>query len=283
MTTLSRCSFGFHNPNHAAALVCALLPLCWDWQRHAWIGRVLAVALVAMLLLTQSRTGFLVAGLETVWWWLRNRRTVRMAHVPCRRWRPWAVAGLAVVGFSLWWLGPRLVLDDSILNRPKIWLAGLRLFAANPGGVGLGNSGTLASAFLLDGISDVRTLVSAHLTFLTEFGWPVGWSWYAFIALALCGMGRSPRMGIAFAGLAASACSSTVFDWPVLFDFSGQGGLGWMNWILSWGMFGLFVGAGVWLVGGRSKLRPSRLGDIAGMHYRRSSERGHSKTRRKNE
>ena len=262
MTTLSRCSFGFHNPNHAAALVCALLPLCWDWQRHTWIGRVLAAALVAMLLLTQSRTGFLVAGLEAVWWWLRNRR---MAHVSRRRWWPWAVAGLAVAGLAFWWLGPRLVLDDSILNRPKIWLAGLRLFAVNPSGVGLGNSGTLVSAFLLDdGVPEVRTLVNAHLTLLAEFGWLVGWAWGAFIALALCGMGRSPRVGIAFAGLVASACSSTVFDWPVLFDVHDFGNLGAMNWILSWAVFGLFVGAGMWLVGGRSKLRPSRFGDCGG-------------------
>ena len=248
MTTLSRCSFGFHNPNHAAALVCALLPLCWDWQRHAWIGRVLAAVLVAMLLLTQSRTGFLVAGLEAVWWWLRNRRTVRMAHVPCRRWWSWAMAGLAVAGLSFWWLGPRLVLDDSILNRPKIWLAGLRLFAANPSGVGLGNSGTVASAFLLDGIPEVRTMISAHITLLAEFGWIVGWAWLAFIGLALCGVRVSPRVGTAFAGLVLSGCSSTVFDWPVLFDFAEQGGLGAANWILSWLTLALFVVFGVWLI-----------------------------------
>ena len=30
-----RLSFGFHN-NHAAALACALLPLCWGWRRAAW-------------------------------------------------------------------------------------------------------------------------------------------------------------------------------------------------------------------------------------------------------
>ena len=260
MLDLSRCSFGFHNPNHAAALVCVLLPLCWGWRRHAWIGRALAAALVAMLLLTQSRTGFLVAGLEAVWYWFAGRRASCAASVPRRRRWPWAVAGLAVVGFSLWWLGPRLALDDSILNRPKIWLAGLRLFAVNPSGVGLGNSGTLVSAFLLDdGVPEVRTLVNAHLTLLAEFGWLVGWAWCAFIVWALCGMGRSPRVGIVFAGLVASACSSTVFDWPVLFDVHGFGNLGVVNWILSWGMFVFFIGSGVWLVGGRSKLRPSRL------------------------
>ena len=36
-----------------------------------------------------------------------------------------------------------MALDGSMLNRPKIWLAGLRLFAASPDGVGLGNSGAL--------------------------------------------------------------------------------------------------------------------------------------------
>ena len=28
----NRFAFGFHNPNHAAALVCALLPLCLGWR-----------------------------------------------------------------------------------------------------------------------------------------------------------------------------------------------------------------------------------------------------------
>ena len=29
---VDRLSFGFHNPYHAAALVCALLPLCLGWR-----------------------------------------------------------------------------------------------------------------------------------------------------------------------------------------------------------------------------------------------------------
>ena len=250
-------------------MVCALLPLCWGWRRHTWIGRLLAAALFAMLLLTQSRTGLLVAGLEAAAWrWFAGRRAACAAPAPRRRRWPWAVAGLAVAGLSLWWLGPRLALDGSVLNRPKIWLAGLRLFAANPGGVGLGNSGTLASAFLLDdGVPEVRTLVNAHLTLLAECGWLVGWAWGAFIALALTGLRESPRIGLAFAGLVVSGCSATVFDWAVLFDFAEQGGLGWTNWVLSWGMFAFFVGCGAWLVGGRSKLRPSRL-ESCGMSAR---------------
>ena len=231
-----RWSLGFHNPNHAAAALCALLPLCWGWRRHAWLGYSLAAALFAMLLLTQSRTGILVAGLEAaVWWWFVGRRAGCTARAPRRR---------------RW---PRLALDGSILNRPKIWLAGLRLFAANPGGVGLGNSGTLASAFLLgDGVPEVRTLVNAHLTLLAECGWFVGWACGAFIALALTGLKESPRIGFAFAGLVASGCSATVFDWAVLLDFAEQGGLGWTNWILSWGMFAFFIGCGTWLVWSRT-------------------------------
>ena len=29
---MDRLSFGFHNPNHATALACALLPLCLGWR-----------------------------------------------------------------------------------------------------------------------------------------------------------------------------------------------------------------------------------------------------------
>ena len=259
---LDRLSFGFHNPNHAAALVCALLPLCLGWRRAAWVGRGFAALLFAVLLLTQSRTGLIVAALEGAAWWAMRRGKCGFQISDFRSWRlkvgsgRWlvvrlgkaAVAALAV-GLPLWWLAPRLALDGSILNRPKIWLAGLRLFAANPDGVGLGNSGALASAFLLPGdVPDVRTLVSSHLTLLAEGGWLVGWAHFAFLALALCGVRRSPRVGLAFAGLVLSACASTVFDWPVLFDFAEQGGLGAANWILSWLTFALFVAFGVWLV-----------------------------------
>ena len=259
---IDRLSFGFHNPNPAAAQVCALLPLCFGWRRAAWVGRGLSALLFAALLLTQSRTGLIVAALEWAAWWAmrRGRRGFQISDF--RSWRlkvgsgRWlvvrlgkaAVAALAVA-LSLWWLWPRLALDGSILNRPKIWLAGLRLFAANPDGVGLGNSGALASAFLLpNDVPDVRTLVSSHLTLLAEGGWLVGWAHFAFLALALCGLRRSPRVGLAFAGLVLSACASTVFDWPVLFGFAAQGGLGAANRILSWLTLALFVAFGVWLV-----------------------------------
>lgn len=253
-----RQGFGFANPNHAAAMICALLPFFLGWRRHPWLGSLLSAGLFLALLLAQSRTGLLVAATEMAAWRLMRikdagRTTEKAFSARPARFRWWHCLGgvvvlLGVFALTVWWMGPRLVLDGSVLNRPKIWLAGLRLFAANPYGVGLGNSGAVASAFLLEGIPEIRTMISAHITLLAEFGWIVGWAWFAFIGLALCGLKESPRIGISFAGLVLSGCSSTVFDWPVLFDFAAQGGLRMANWVLSWTMFALFAGFGAWLI-----------------------------------
>ena len=235
-----RKAFCFANPNHAAALICALVLLCWGWRRHAWLGRVALAALCVMLVLTQSRTGFVVMAIEAI-----AMRKCKVESVKCKM----VGVALAILGVAVvvWWMWPRLAIDDSILNRPRIWLAGLQLFAANPSGVGLGNSGTVASAFLLPDIPEIRTMISAHITLLAEFGWLVGLVWLAFISLAILGLRRSPRIGIAFAGLVVSGFSSTIFDWPVLFDASDFGGLGVANWVLSWTMLMMFVVFGFYL------------------------------------
>ena len=54
-----RWGFGFDNPNHAAALFCALLPLLWGWKKRVWLGFLLSGVLCAALILTCTRTGFL--------------------------------------------------------------------------------------------------------------------------------------------------------------------------------------------------------------------------------
>ena len=152
---------------------------------------------------------------------------------------------VVAVAIAAWWMWPRLALDGAILNRPKIWLAGLKLFAANPLGIGFGKSGEIASAFMLpDGIT-VRTLVNSHLTLLAEMGALVGGAWLAFIALALCVGRKLRRTWVAFAGLVLSAFSASVFDWHVLFDFKEMGGFGLVNFVLAWGLFVAFVGMGV--------------------------------------
>ena len=40
----------------------------------------------------------------------------------------------------------------------------------------------------MDGIPEVRTMIDVHITLLTEFGWIVGWAWFAFIMMSLSGV-----------------------------------------------------------------------------------------------
>ena len=247
-----RMGFGFFNPNHAAALICAVIPFCWGWRgRWRWAGRLIGAALCVMLAMTYSRTGFVVLVIEAaVLWWRGALGSAHPTSVPRRRWNavPTLSITLPVLAVAAWWMWPRLALDGAILNRPKIWLAGMKLFAANPMGVGFGKSGEIASAFMLpDGIT-VRTLVNSHLTLLAEMGAFVGGAWIAFIALALCAGRKLRRTWVAFAGLALSAFSASVFDWHVLFDFKEMGGCGMVNFVLAWGLFGAFVVMGVAMI-----------------------------------
>lgn len=245
---IPRFAFGFYNPNHAAALICALLPFCWGWRRVRLVGWALGAALLVALAATFSRTGFVVLALEAVAWlaWRGGRDEASPSRFAVRPSR-FAVIGAVAVA-AVWWMWPRLTLDGAVLNRPQIWRAGLVLAAANPLGVGFGNSGSLASAFLLSESISVRTLVNSHLTLLAESGALVGGLWLAFI-VAAAAMGRTmPRTRIAFSGLAISAFSASVFDWHVLFDFVKLGGIGTSNFILSWVTLAGFVVAGCLLI-----------------------------------
>jgi len=40
-----RRSFGFANPNHAAAAICALFPFCWGWRgKWRWTARLVRIS-----------------------------------------------------------------------------------------------------------------------------------------------------------------------------------------------------------------------------------------------
>ena len=262
--------FGFFNPNHAAALICAVIPFCWGWRgRWRWAGRLIGAALCVMLAMTYSRTGVLVLVCEIVALLLDHKtfssgmigrvervETCRTStRSTCSTWlnkmqgRGGLATAVVAVAIAAWWMWPRLALDGAVMNRPKIWLAGLRLFAVNPLGVGFGKSGEIATAFMLPDAIMVRTLVNSHLTLLVEMGVFVGGAWLAFIALALCFGRKLRRTWVAFAGLAVSAFSASVFDWHVLFDFAEKGGYGAVNFALAWGLFAAFVVMGGAMIG----------------------------------
>ena len=149
-----RCGFGFANPNHAAAAICALFPFCWGWRgKWRWAGWLIGIVLCVMLAMTYSRTGMVVLAIESVALWCGFKIFGRVERVEtcrtsirstCSTWlnkmqgRGGLATSVAVVAIAIWWMWPRLALDGAILNRPKIWLAGLRLFAANPLGIGFG-------------------------------------------------------------------------------------------------------------------------------------------------
>ncbi len=245
---LVRHGFGFYNPNHAAALLCAVLPFLWGWKRVPVLGWLLSVALTVPLALTYSRTGILVLAFELVAFFVFSRQSSRKAFFAL-------FAALLAVAFLVG-VGARFTLDRAVLNRPEIWLAGLKLAAVNPLGVGFGHSGELASTFLLDGIV-CRTLVNSHLTLLVEFGLFVGCAWGLFIISALVCGNRQTSAWCAFAGLTLSAFAASVFDWGVLFDFRAFGDLPLLNFALSWVMFLVYLALGVWILWRR--VRRARL------------------------
>ena len=194
-----------------------------------------AFAYILPLSLTYSRTGFAVAAIEVLMWAvLSGRRKVALAFVA-------VLATVAVAGGVAMRFHP----DTAAMNRLLIWWSGLKLSTANPAGVGMGNSGLLVSAFMLDGI-ECRTLVNSHLTLLAELGWIVGGAWLAFVLSGIFGGVGRLRTWCAFAGLSLSAFTSSVFDWHVLLgvvDIHSHSNL-----LLSWGLFVLYVGCGLMLV-----------------------------------
>ena len=246
---LVRYGFGFYNPNHAAALICAMLPFVWllFLQTQFWkklFGFLLSAILVCALTMTYSRSGIVVLALEAV---------AFLAATRLKSWKPFAILGVVIVGVAvLLGVSERFTIDASASNRLQIWQAGLSIFAANPFGVGLGNSGKIATAFLLpDGIN-CRTLVNSHLTLLCEYGIVIGALWLTFIAYAVLNAIKTPSRlkivaVIAFCGMAVSATFASVFDLEVLFYPQRFGHFTTLNVVMQWVNFVAFLTLGVYL------------------------------------
>lgn len=274
-----RCGFGFYNPNHAAALICALMPFLWSaWCRWKHRGVRMAAAGLTLLLcialaLTLSRTGVIVLLLEIVLFvFIHNRNhrdrrnspsgTVLLVSPESNRLSRRVCLGfiaVCVLVFALTGAFSRFTLDRAVTNRTDIWAAGVALFASNPWqGVGLGNSGLLATAYLLrDGI-ECRTLVNSHLTLLVEFGAVAGVVWFGVIVMALMSGRDHPAGYVSFAGLCVSAFSASIFDWDLLMDFDEFGSMPVTNFVLSWCVFLFFIAMAMFLGLGGWR-RPSRL------------------------
>ena len=248
-----RQGFGFYNPNHAAALICAIFPFLWGWKKYAWIGWFLTFLLTVPLVMTYSRTGVLVLGFELATYFIISKT------------KNWKLIAAIASGILLILLAGgifgRFALDKAVTNRPEIWLAGLKLYAANPLGIGLSNSGMIVSNFMLENIQ-CRTLVNSHLTLLTEFGTFAGFFWFSFIFYALISGVKKPRTWCAVAGLAISAISASIFDWDLLSDFQNFGELPLLNFVLSWLMLLLFLSLTLYLLWGKVNLK--RLGIAVG-------------------
>ncbi len=257
-----RHGFGFYNPNHAAAFICALMPFVWaaGFRGKHWPVRVTAVAITVLLCIalamTFSRTGLMVVILQAVLFCLAHNRSRHALSKPPSE----TTASVPLPSKSITWLIcllfiavcagavifsgglSRFTLDRAVTNRFDIWKAGCALFASNPWqGVGLGNSGLLATSYLLrDGI-ECRTLINSHLTLLVEFGAGAGVIWLTMIFLSLCSWKRHSASFVSLIGLCFSAFSASIFDWEMLFDFHSYGALPLSNFILAWCMLLLFV------------------------------------------
>lgn len=254
---LVRYGFGFYNPNHAAALICAMLPFVWllFLQTQFWkklFGFLLSAVLVCALTMTYSRSGIVVLALESV---------AFLAATRVKSWKPFAILGVIAIGVAVvLGVSERFTIDASASNRLQIWQAGLSIFAANPFGVGLGNSGKIATAFLLpDGIN-CRTLVNSYLTLLCEYGIFIGALWLTFITYAILNAIKTQSRlkivaVIAFCGMAVSATFASVFDFEVLFYPQRFGHFTTLNVVMQWVNFVAFLTLGVYLCLARSSLK----------------------------
>ena len=255
---LVRYGFGFYNPNHEAAFICAILPFVWIllFQKACWqkiLGSLLSVILIFALAFTYSRAGVIVFILESL---------AFAFYFGKKYWKVYCAIGVILI-FSLLISSAmgRFAFDASASNRIDIWLAGLKLFLGNPLGIGLGNSGEIASAFLLPEDIEIRSLVNSHLTLLCEFGFIVGALWISLIFYAIkCGYSQRANplkfaALVSFCGLVVSSGISSVFDWEVLLNPSKFEYITNVNLAASYCIFALFCLLAFYLIYGSFKLK----------------------------
>ena len=190
-----RMDWGFGNPNKTAALIAILMIAVWGaaylHRWGFWVSLVLFTGLGICQIHTYSRGGILSVciGLGILLW-----------RLP----RPWLLSRVIAVVVSFWMiLGTSIYLqaydrygqgiegkDQSISHRIEMWKETPRMMVDAPLGWGIGNSGRAYMQWYqpLDHNEKYRTLVSSHLTWMVEIGWPLrflylcGW----FAVLIVC-------------------------------------------------------------------------------------------------
>jgi len=244
---LVRYGFGFSNPNHAAAMICMLLPLCWGLRSITprWVFKIpifiVEAALYTALALTYSRTGFIALGLSAAFYlfMLFKLKGTLSFHklLPGT-----AVILIFFVGVSCysgsifrycnWVISP----DASVTNRFSLWKGAFTIFADNPLGTGTGLSGRIFTDFYQNEGSRnaYRTMVNSFLTFLTEQGFIFSFILFGLLVFSILSavfilneksLSVKYRI-IVIAGLAStlsaiiSGLASTCFDISIFNDTS---------------------------------------------------------------
>lgn len=220
----SRLRLWFDNPNKAgllfaevtlAALALFFLSRWWWWV----LGGLLSIASFGCLVATSSRGGFLafLAGLS-IFFLSRVR-----AFFNWKRLVP-IVAALALAAGWIVWSGQSERLAKNLFregqtetSRLLVWREVPRMMVDAPGGWGFGNS---ARAYI-DWYQKknnclLQNMISGHLTFLVEAGWPLRTGYVMFWILALilsfrqALAGKSPAPCAVLTAFAVAACFNPV-------------------------------------------------------------------------
>ncbi len=235
-----RWGLGYENPNMAGVFVACAIPWVWAWL--GWvdgkekrqkilrgIGWLVNVGLWFLLMKTYSR-GAWVGALAGVGYWIVTMRGAK------RKWAFGLVMLLFVLGLA--WsteIGRRLAegmmgMENSMMNRLRVWKGGLQMLADCPMGVGTGRSGEMFMQWYqpMEMKTGYRTLVNSYLTLATE----QGLIWFGLMAAGALFLWVATREHLLIYEKAArisllifAVCGifSTTFERPSLWIIPGLG------------------------------------------------------------
>lgn len=228
-----RWSFGFENPNKAAALIASLLPFVWimaqsGWRikqpRLRWLFVLIGSGLLGtgwwLLFMTFSRGGVVAAAAGFLYIGWRERKVFAARRNRARLALALATAvGIAILftgtnaaDRSTQWITKR---EGSVDNRIELWRGGLQMIAQIPQGVGRGQSGLAYMQWFqpLESTARYRTLVNSYLTFATEQGlWIFG---LALFASALFWRGTNVTAGEPRSHGLMTGCRASILAFAV--------------------------------------------------------------------